>query len=221
MLEVLSLSFFDNISIFLIIILICFSFVIILKNKKLREEINDLKEENNLVYKNNQKLAEDIRNMTNVTKIDSNNVDKVLSKAEKKENKNVSSFVSDNKRNIDIKKNFYSKNVIHDKPKVVSPVTLECNDDISFDANDFVKKNKSIKKEKVHDNYLEKISHDIAQEIKPKTIKLTEYEQKQEDSAIISYKELLSIKDNISVYENDDETVDFIEELKNFRNSLN
>lgn len=60
----------------------------------------------------------------------------------------------------------------------------------------------------------------MADELKPQTIELTDYEKDQEENAIISYQELLNVKDKINIL-NDDETVDFIEELKKLRNSLN
>ena len=60
----------------------------------------------------------------------------------------------------------------------------------------------------------------MEKEIKPSNIELTEYEKKQEEEAIISYGELLKVKDKIYNITDDDETEDFIEELKSFRLNL-
>ena len=60
----------------------------------------------------------------------------------------------------------------------------------------------------------------MAEELKPQTIELTDYEKEQEDNAIISYKELLNVKDKITMLDDEEENVNFIEELKNLRNSL-
>lgn len=101
---------------------------------------------------------------------------------------------------------------------------------ISFNLNDYVKNGKSISKKscspsklkssKDNQDYLKEISKKMADELKPQTIELTDYEKDQEENAIISYQELLNVKDKINIL-NDDETVDFIEELKKLRNSLN
>lgn len=74
----------------------------------------------------------------------------------------------------------------------------------------------------VNDNM--KIASEIVskmeQEIKPSNIELTEYEKKQEEEAIISYDELLKVKDKIYNITEDEETDEFIDELKNFRIDL-
>lgn len=72
-------------------------------------------------------------------------------------------------------------------------------------------------------NYLEEISNRLSEELKPQTIELTDYEKRQEEQAVISYKELLKYKDNNNnnnMYDEKQETINFIEELKNLRNSL-
>jgi len=68
--------------------------------------------------------------------------------------------------------------------------------------------------------YLQEISNKMADELKPQTIELTDYEKLQEENAIISYKELITLKDKIMMLDDDDETINFIEELKKLRNSL-
>ena len=84
------------------------------------------------------------------------------------------------------------------------------------------KKDIKISNNKKNNNidYLQEISNKMADELKPQTIELTDYEKMQEENAIISYKELITLKDKIMMLDDDDETVNFIEELKKLRNSL-
>ena len=60
----------------------------------------------------------------------------------------------------------------------------------------------------------------MEEEIKPSNIELTDYEKKQEEEAIISYDELLKVKDKIYNITEDEETDEFIDELKSFRLDL-
>ena len=57
-------------------------------------------------------------------------------------------------------------------------------------------------------------------ELQPQTIELTDYERKQEEEAIISYRELLKIKDRLYRINDDEEIDTFIDELKEFRTDL-
>jgi len=57
-------------------------------------------------------------------------------------------------------------------------------------------------------------------ELKPQTIELTDYERKQEEEAIISYQELIKVKDRIYRITDDEEIDTFIDELKEFRTNL-
>ena len=67
-------------------------------------------------------------------------------------------------------------------------------------------------------DYLLNVSKELESSMEPQTIQLTAYEQEQEDNAIISYKELLNVNKNEKIV--NDGTVEFIEELKKFRNNL-
>lgn len=60
----------------------------------------------------------------------------------------------------------------------------------------------------------------MEKDVKPSNIELTEYEKKQEEEAIISYDELLKVKDKIYNITEDEEDDEFIDELKNFRLDL-
>lgn len=60
----------------------------------------------------------------------------------------------------------------------------------------------------------------MEKDVKPSNIELTEYEKKQEEEAIISYDELLKVKDKIYNITEDEDNDEFIDELKNFRLDL-
>ena len=68
--------------------------------------------------------------------------------------------------------------------------------------------------------FIEEISKRLSEEVEPQTIELTDYEKRQEEEAIISYDELLKVKDKIYNITEDEDTDEFIDELKNFRLDL-
>lgn len=74
----------------------------------------------------------------------------------------------------------------------------------------------------VNDNmkFASEIVEKMEEEVKPSNIELTDYEKKQEEEAIISYDELMKVKDKIYNITDDEETDEFIDELKNFRLDL-
>ena len=60
----------------------------------------------------------------------------------------------------------------------------------------------------------------MEEEQKPSNIELNDFEKKQEEEAIISYDELQQVKDKIYNLTEDEETDEFIDELKEFRLDL-
>jgi len=74
----------------------------------------------------------------------------------------------------------------------------------------------------INDNmkFASEIVERMEEEIKPSNIELTDYEKKQEEEAIISYDELLKVKDKIYNITEDEETDEFIDQLKSFRLDL-
>lgn len=123
----------------------------------------------------------------------------------------------------------YSKNVLREitTRHQTSPISIEKDQDkinIAKITPSNVENNSS-NYEEIDNNsnisFAEEISKRMEEEIKPQTIELTDYEKKQEEEAIISYKELLNAsKDRIYNITDDEETTDFIKELKSFRSSL-
>lgn len=259
MLDFLKINIYNNISVLIIIIMFFFCLYLQIKNKKLKSEIEDLKLENKQVFNKNKEIKEDIIPIKNISKEikeeeKKEQVKEIVKKKEEtpknnqttkniKQNSNkketsknkielYQNLVHQNKvqnKYSEQKKQAYAKNVLHDSPKITSPVSLnkEQNDKQNFNLNEFIPKEKNnnrISKKQEQENkhnYLNEISKQMAEELKPQTIELTEYEKEEEENAIISYQELLNVKDKISTTENDDETIDFIEELKKLRNSLN
>ena len=124
----------------------------------------------------------------------------------------------------------YQKNVLQNKNRVISPVSISLEDSFdrnqfSFDLNEFVKKSEKvvpkIREQSSRKDYLKELSDQMANELKPQTIELTDYEKEQEEHAIISYQELLSVKDQLGIADDEKETIDFLDDLKNLRNRLN
>lgn len=249
MLEFLSFSLTDNIAIIIIIIMCFFSLFLLSKNKKLKDEIEDLKLGDRILADKYRKVDEE--NIISIDKISTDNVlskddlvkssdslndskvsleSSVLDSNDKvdeivKKDKSVEKINSTNNKkdrvkdtNIAVDSNKhskpYSKNILHDSPSITSPISLDV-EKVSFNIDEFVKRDKSTS------DYLENISNAISEEIKPQTIELTGYEKEQEENAIISYKELLKAsKSSNSVNVSQEDTSEFIEELKKLRNSL-
>lgn len=80
----------------------------------------------------------------------------------------------------------------------------------------------SINDGKTNVSFVEEISKKLEKMSNPNPIELTEYEQKQEEEAIISYQQLLQTRDNDKTYSitDDEEIDDFIDALKEFRINL-
>ena len=106
-----------------------------------------------------------------------------------------------------------------------NPSTAESPKSSSFNLSELINTNNHttniINPEPVKEyDYLQEISNRLNEELKPQTIELTDYEKKQEEQAVISDQELLKFKSSNSITPEKQETINFIEELKSFRNSL-
>lgn len=117
------------------------------------------------------------------------------------------------------------------KVKVTSYVKEEPKHEVKIEQQKLDFEEKDIKKElpKLEENssnmsnqeFIEEISKRLSEEVEPQTIELTDYEKRQEEEAIISYKELLKLKDRLYKITDDEEIDTFIDELKEFRTNLN
>ena len=227
MFEFLKIDFRLNIALFLIMILFFNTLVLLLKNQKLTQELNNLKTLNNTLIR--KKIIEN----PSKEKVK----EKKIAKLEKE--KKDQEVLNNMNKEVEIKKETKSIDSLEKQPinkvkinnKITSPIQLE-NESISpklakstFNLNEYIKKsNHNINQNnhpttKNNKDYLKEISDKMARELHPQTIELTDYEKEQEENAIISYQELLAFKDKITKEES--EALEFIEELKNFRNSLN
>jgi hypothetical protein len=288
----LEINLFSDMAIFLVIVVLIIFLWLIVNNRKLKRELEDLKlEDRNFLKKEYKVGKEDIVSIDNISKkVDDdvvekvkNNVEsidssmifeleskpikkvdkKIVNRSVKKIKKSSNKIIKDNvynennvedkldmllglepikenvksvKENKVIKedivnldddhskpKGIYTKNVLHDVPKITSPISLDTQefDMNSFgdNLNEFVRHNKKKNNKNKKGDYLGEISKKIAENLEPQTIELTSYEKMQEDNAIISYRELLNVKNNLESVE--DDVGDFIEELKKFSNNLN
>ncbi len=138
----------------------------------------------------------------------------------------------------------YQKNVLREMSKKmpISPIHIEKNNideevstysvsnDEDYDLNEVYLEDDSVSPlEKMEDVYstsndnmkfASEVVSRMEEEMKPSNIELTDYEKKQEEEAIISYDELQKVKDKIYNITEDEETDEFIDELKNFRLDL-
>lgn len=209
------------------------------------EDINIIKEdkpeEDNIVVPN-EKI--DILNELNENLYEED----ILSKPEEEGINEILKDLPDNENSINVP---YTRNVLKSlsqsgqtspvnigksavdvpKVKVTSYVKEEPKHEVKAEQQKLDFEEKEIKKEipKLEENssnmsnqeFIEEISKRLAEEVEPQTIELTDYEKRQEEEAIISYKELLKEKDRLYKITDDEEIDTFIDELKEFRTNLN
>lgn len=209
------------------------------------EDINIIKEdkpeEDNIVVPN-EKI--DILNELNENLYEED----ILSKPEEEGINEILKDLPDNENSINVP---YTRNVLKSlsqsgqtspvnigksavdvpKLKVTSYVKEEPKHEVKLEQQKLDFEEKEIKKEipKLEENssnmsnqeFIEEISKRLAEEVEPQTIELTDYEKRQEEEAIISYKELLKEKDRLYKITDDEEIDAFIDELKEFRTNLN
>lgn len=174
----------------LFVFLIIFSIVLVRKNKALINRISELEEAN--------KIDEDEPLVENYyQEEDISNIKEVNSP-------NNNEIFQEEKTDSDGKE-IYQKNVLNDIVKQTSPVSITTS---------------SSDPENKKENYLESVSKSLEEHKETEPIELTNYEQQQEDDAIISYQELLGSQDKLYNITDEEEDSPFIEELKSFRKSL-
>lgn len=228
---------------FILLSTIMFFFCLYLyfNNKKLKERVSKLEIETKEILER-KLIKENPNDLISLDNLSNNHQDKKISTSQLN-NKNYKPL--NNKSNLTLKKNNNSKNNNSTYPKnkkdnyskIITKEKENNNkykrqtqykftniNNESFNIDEFIQKEKRtfprIKENKSSIDYLEEISNQISEELAPKTIELTEYEQRQEEQAVISYKELLALKKRLDNNPNIDENLNFIENLKDFRNSL-
>lgn len=235
--------FFFWIVIFLFVFLIVLTIVLIIKNKKL---IKTLKEDSVVVNDNdiiNNNTDNSINNISIVEnqdrdypKVDNINNEESINEEVKKEIEVKEEVKKDN--------GLYQKNVLREMSmkSPTSPINIVKSEEYikkedlsNFDFNKYdnglgmqVESSDVSPLEEMEDYYevndnmkfASEIVERMNEEISPSNIELTDFEKKQEEEAIISYDELLKVKDKIYNITDDEETDEFIDELKSFRIDL-
>lgn len=177
----------------LFVFLIILSIVLVRKNKALINRISELEEANRI--DEDEPLAETYYQEEDISNI--SNIEEVNSQ-------NNNEIFQEEKTESDGKE-IYQKNVLDDIVKQTSPVSITPS---------------SSDPENKKENYLESVSKSLEEHKETEPIELTNYEQQQEDDAIISYQELLGSQDKMYNITDEEEDSPFIEELKSFRKSL-
>lgn len=226
--------FFFWIVIFLFLFLIFLSIVLLVKNRKLSKY---LKEEQKFIEDSIEEtpLVSDIKEEIVLDKVETE-VKEELPKEEVKEEKKEASNTNNTNNN-----GLYKKNVLREinARSQTSPIHIDREE--PKEKEDYTKLANNINTTgidlgedslsplemmedayEVNDNmkFASDIVERMQEEIKPSNIELTDYEKKQEEEAIISYDELLKVKDKIYNITDDEETDEFIDELKSFRIDL-
>ena len=174
----------------LFVFLIIFSIVLVRKNKALINRISELEEANRIDV--DEPLVENYYQEEDISNIKEVN------------SPNNNEIFQEEKTDSDGKE-IYQKNVLNDIVKQTSPVSITTS---------------SSDPENKKENYLESVSKSLEERKETEPIELTNYEQQQEDDAIISYQELLGSQDKLYNITDEEEDSPFIEELKSFRKSL-
>ncbi len=177
------------------VFLIILSVVLVRKNKALINRISELEEAN--------RIDEDEQFVEEHYQVEDASTIAALEEASEKSQTNVEILQEETIEND--KAETYKKNIVEDIAYQNSsiPITSPSND-----GNN----------EK--ESYLESVSKSIEEHTEKDPIELTDYEQQQEDDAIISYQELLGSQDKLYNITDEEEDSPFIEELKSFRKSL-
>lgn len=226
-------DFYDNLSsfglfffwivIFLFVFLIVLSIILVMKNKKLSKLLEEsVPDDVSIDIVEESDNEEEIVKVENIkeevkeeTKVEESIKEQEIGPYKKNVLREMSSRMQTSPINIERKENnniTYVKKSLLDgdfsgldlKDDSLSP--LEMMED-NYEINDNMK-------------FASEIVERMEEEIKPSNIELTDYEKKQEEEAIISYDELLKVKDKIYNITEDEETEEFIDELKSFRLDL-
>lgn len=235
--------FFFWIVVFLFVFLIILTIVLIIKNKKL---IKTLKEDSVVVNDNDIINTNTDNSNNNISIVE--NQDRDYPEVDNINNKE--SINEEVKKEIEVKEEvkkdngLYQKNVLREMSmkSPTSPINIVKREEYvkkedlsNFDFNKYdnglgmqVESSDVSPLEEMEDYYevndnmkfASEIVERMNEEISPSNIELTEFEKKQEEEAIISYDELLKVKDKIYNITDDEETDEFIDELKSFRIDL-
>lgn len=228
--------FFFWIVVFLFFFLLFLVVILLLKNKKLAKL---LKEEHSTAI-GNDVVEDNILKVVNENTIKEEELKDSISQIVEPEEKVIvpsEEPVVEEKEKIKIKESEeqtgpYKKNVLREMNARMqtSPIHIDRKEENrTSDINSAYRREEMMSPlEELEDSYevndnmklASEIVNRMEEEIRPSNIELTDYEKKQEEEAIISYDELLKVKDKIYNITEDEETDEFIDELKSFRLDL-
>ena len=221
---------------FILLSIVLFFFCLYLYqiNKKLKQQVTKLELETKEILERKimKSIATDLVSIENLSK------EKIIKPLEVTQSELTTSFKENYNNSPQVNYSAEPKKqttISPPKPEAVKPITPEkiitdnpINQD--FNLSDFIPGDKkivsNIKEEKITslprnnypsvsaNEYLKEISDRIAAQLEPKTIELTDYEKNEEEQAIISYQELISLKGQIPKTESQ------IEDRKEYINLL-
>lgn len=226
--------FFFWIVVFLFLFLTFLTIVLLVKNRKLSKY---LKEEQSVVGDSIEEtpLVSDIKEEIVLDKVETEVKEELPKEEVKEEIKEASNTNNTNNNGL------YKKNVLREMNARSQTSPIHIDREEPKEKEDYIKLANNINTTgidlgedslsplemmedayEVNDNmkFASDIVERMQEEIKPSNIELTDYEKKQEEEAIISYDELLKVKDKIYNITDDEETDEFIDELKSFRIDL-
>lgn len=226
--------FFFWIVVFLFLFLTFLTIVLLVKNRKLSKY---LKEEQSVVEDSIEEtpLVSDIKEEIVLDKVETEVKEELPKEEVKEEIKEASNTNNTNNNGL------YKKNVLREMNARSQTSPIHIDREEPKEKEDYTKLANNINTTgidlgedslsplemmedayEVNDNmkFASDIVERMQEEIKPSNIELTDYEKKQEEEAIISYDELLKVKDKIYNITDDEETDEFIDELKSFRIDL-
>ena len=222
----------------LILLLFIFFFFLLLyttinlykKNKNLERKLEEKEEEIYAFKKKNQDQKEPDHNIND---LESHKMplDTIADKITDNHREKKELYENTNKE----EKKPYQKNILKSIKAPTSPININNSFSIKeskMNLNDFIKKehktndNTKILPSKEYENqstnnYINEVSKRLEKASDNEPISLTNYEKMEEEEAIISYRQLLENKDKIYQITDDEADLEFISELKNFRESLN
>lgn len=222
----------------IVVFLFCFLFfllvILVLKNKKLTKLLKD----GHSTFSDSE-VTDDILKVEKEEVLQEKNNEQVIEEeivTHKEEKIKEQVILTNNDKEENIKDDNgevgpYKKNVLREMNARMqtSPIHIYRNRDNVVDNSNLCQREEFISPlEELEDTYevndnmkfASEIVNRMEEEIKPSNIELTDYEKKQEEEAIISYDELLKVKDKIYNITEDEETDEFIDELKSFRLDL-
>ena len=234
--------FFFWIIVFLFCFLIFLTIVLVVKNKKLIKLLTEEKDDAILNEEEDIPVIHKIEEVVSNNKEDVLKIDEVVNMQEEPVEKKEEVKIEISKPVLEKQEETgpYKRNVLREMNARMqtSPISISKND-VIYNTNDsyiedygldevYLREESVNPLEDMEDNYevndsmkfASEIVERMEEEIKPSNIELTDYEKKQEEEAIISYDELIKVKDKIYNLTEDEETDEFIDQLKSFRLDL-